>query len=46
IFDLHGRELEQVKAPADGEVFGIRTLPPVKAGEWCIFFAVLDSVIR
>jgi predicted deacylase len=46
IYDLFGEELEQVKAPCEGEAFGLRTLPVVKTGEWVLFFAALDGVIE
>ena len=46
IYDLFGQELEQVKTPGEGEVFGLRTLPVVKTGEWVLFFAALDGVIE
>jgi predicted deacylase len=46
IIDLFGRELEEVKAPCEGEAFGLRTLPAVKTGEWVLLFAALDGVIE
>ena len=39
IYDLFGNEREKVRAPSDGEIFGIRTQPIVQAGEWVLFYA-------
>jgi uncharacterized protein len=38
IVDLFGNELAELKAPADGMIFGLRALPNVTTGEWCCFF--------
>jgi predicted deacylase len=46
ILDIYGRTLEEIKTPCDGEIFGIRTLPSVRAGEWMLFFADRDGVIE
>ena len=45
IYDLYGEELEQIKAPADGLPFGLRTTPATHVGDWAIFFAKLDGEI-
>lgn len=46
IVDLYGDELEQIRAPVDGMVFGLRTLSTVQAGDWCCFFAEVDGEIE
>jgi len=46
IYDVHGRVLEEISTPCDGEIFGIRTLPTVHAGEWVLFFADRDGTIE
>jgi uncharacterized protein len=38
IVDLFGRDLAEIKAPADGMIFGLRALPNVTTGDWCCFF--------
>ncbi len=43
IYDLYGKELEQIKAPCDGRPFGLRTTPATHTGDWAIFFAKLDG---
>jgi uncharacterized protein len=45
IYDLQGRVLEEIKAPEDGRPFGLRTTAPTHAGDWGIFFAVIDGEI-
>jgi hypothetical protein len=37
ISDFFGETLEELKAPVDGTLFGIRTYPSVTAGDWCLF---------
>lgn len=39
ITDFFGRTLEDLHAPCDGTLFGIRTYPSVTAGDWCLFCA-------
>ena len=46
IYDIYGRELEQIKAPADGLPFGLRTTPATHAGDWGIFFAKVEGEIE
>jgi hypothetical protein len=46
ILDVHGRVLEEVKTPADGEIFGLRTLPTVRTGEWVLFFVHREGLIE
>lgn len=38
IVDLFGNELAELKAPADGMIFGLRCLASVTTGDWCCFF--------
>jgi len=45
IMDVHGNVLEEVKTPSDGEIFGLRTLPTVRTGEWVLFFVHQDGMI-
>lgn len=44
IYNLYGDEIEVVKAPEDGQIFGLRSNPMVKTGDWCCFYAVIDTV--
>ena len=44
IYDLYGDVLEELKAPADGQIFGLRSRPSVMEGEWCCFFGAIDEV--
>ncbi len=44
IYDLYGDELEELRAPADGQIFGLRSRPSVMEGEWCCFFGAVDEV--
>jgi len=39
ITDLFGETVEELNAPCDGTLFGIRTYPSVTAGDWCLFCA-------
>ncbi len=39
ITDFFGETLEELAAPVDGTLFGIRTYPSVTAGDWCLFCA-------
>lgn len=45
IYDLYGEELETVRAPCDGLVFGLRALPTVQTGDWLCFFGELTGTI-
>lgn len=38
IVDFFGRPLAELKAPADGMIFGLRALVNVTTGDWCCFF--------
>lgn len=44
IYNLYGDVLEELKAPADGMIFGLRYKPSVIEGEWCCFFGAIDEV--
>jgi predicted deacylase len=35
--NLLGEVIEEMRQPADGTVFGIRTYPSVTAGDWALF---------
>lgn len=39
IYDLFGNEAAIVRAPCDGQIFGLRTNPTVHPGDWCCFYA-------
>ena len=45
IVNLYGDELEVIRAPVDGRVFGLRTLNTVTIGDWCCFFAEVEREI-
>jgi predicted deacylase len=44
IYNLYGDEIEAVKAPDDGMIFGLRFRPMARTGDWLCFFAVIDEV--
>jgi predicted deacylase len=44
IHNLYGDEIEVVRAPEDGQVFGLRFRPMVLTGDWLCFYAVIDKV--
>ena len=44
IRDLYGDVLETVKAPDEGVVFGLRTRPSVRIGDWVCFFGLIEGV--
>jgi predicted deacylase len=46
IYDLYGAELEVVRAPCDGMIFGLRTLPTVQTGDWACFYADISGVLE
>lgn len=46
ILDVHGNVLEEVRTPSDGEIFGLRTLPTVRTGEWVLFFVHQDGMLE
>ena len=44
IYDLYGAIVDEVVAPEDGVVFGLRSRPAVLEGEWCCFYGIIDEV--
>ncbi len=44
IYNLWGEEIDTIKAPANGQIFGLRSKPAVMEGEWCCFFGAIDEV--
>lgn len=40
---LEGEILEEVRAPTDCVIFGIRTRPQIFAGEWAVFYSVIEE---
>jgi predicted deacylase len=45
IYDLYGAELEVVRAPCDGLVFGLRALPTVRTGDWACFYGEISGTL-
>jgi predicted deacylase len=45
VLSYTGRVLEEVRAPADCVIFGIRTRPQVFAGEWVVFYSVVEGEV-
>jgi len=43
ITDLYGNVIEEVLAPCDGQIFGMRTLACVYQGDWACFFGEIDE---
>ncbi len=43
IVNFFGDELAQLRAPADGMIFGLRALPNVTTGDWCCFFNKVEG---
>ena len=37
ITDLVGNTVEELRAPCDGVLFGMRTYPSVTTGDWVLF---------
>lgn len=44
ICGIHGDKLAELTAPAPGVIFGLHNLPAVTTGEWCNYYAKIDSV--
>ena len=45
IRDLYGNVLEDVVAPADGQIFGMRTMPACLPGDWACFFGEVHETL-
>jgi uncharacterized protein len=45
IRDLYGHVLEEIRAPADGQVFGMRTMPCCLPGDWACFFGEVQETV-
>lgn len=43
IINIFGDQLAELKAPADGMIFGLRALPNVNTGDWCCFFNKVEG---
>lgn len=43
IVNVYGDELAELRAPADGMIFGLRALPNVQTGDWCCFYAEIEG---
>lgn len=43
IKDLYGNVLEEVKAPTDGQIFGMRTMACCLPGDWACFFGEVQE---
>lgn len=43
IYNCYGDLVSEITAPEDGLVFGLRSRPQVKPGDWCCFFGVVDG---
>lgn len=46
IYDLYGNVLQEITAPCDGQIFGMRTQPCVYQGDWACFFGETLEVIE
>ena len=46
IFDLYGTVLQDIVAPCDGQIFGMRTLPCVYQGDWACFFGEIHETVE
>lgn len=45
IRDVYGNVLEEVRAPTDGQIFGMRTMPACLPGDWACFFAEVQETV-
>jgi len=43
IYNLYGDQVEVLKAPEDGMIFGLRFRVMTMTGDWCCFYAVIDE---
>jgi predicted deacylase len=46
IVDLHGNTLEETKAPFDGLIMGMRTLPKINPGDWSFWVGTVKEEIK
>jgi predicted deacylase len=46
VVDLYGTVLQEIVAPCDGQIFGMRTLPCVYQGDWACFFGEIHESIE
>ncbi len=45
VLSLTGEVLEEVRAPTDCVIFGIRTRPQIFVGEWAVFYSVIEEEV-
>ena len=43
IINYKGEHLEELRAPEDGMIFGLRAQPNVTTGDWCCFYAIIEG---
>ncbi|MGA8426162.1 MAG: succinylglutamate desuccinylase/aspartoacylase family protein [Candidatus Dormiibacterota bacterium] len=43
IYNCYGDLAAEIRAPEAGLVFGLRSRPQVRTGEWCCFFGVIEG---
>jgi predicted deacylase len=46
IVDLHGNTLEETKAPFDGLIMEMRTLPKINPGDWSFWVGTVKEEIK
>jgi len=46
VIDLHGNTLEEMKAPFDGLIMGMRTLPKINPGDWSFWVGTVKEEIK
>jgi predicted deacylase len=44
IYNLYGDVIQEVTAPEEGQVFGLRFRAMTRTGDWICFYAVVDEV--
>jgi predicted deacylase len=44
IYNLYGDVIQEITAPVDGQVFGLRFRAMTRTGDWICFYAVIDEV--
>jgi predicted deacylase len=45
IYNLYGDVTAEIRSPTEGVVFGLRSRPATRIGEWCCFFGLIDAVV-